>query len=341
MFLALSSSQRPSVRQLSHSGCGSAEERDLEGIRLQSDTGSDLEGVRKRCRIACYFQFMTDVRKIKFVSPETCWWCGKTGDSGEHKLKKSDVKRMFDEKVSTQPVWRFSGNAGDPSSDQGKKVQGPNSVELKFPKILCRECNNARSQEFDEAYALFSQYWCDNRDRLLEVRELDLREVYPDDWQNQAILLAKYLLKHVGCRLAEVGMEVPSSISAYLDGEERGFPQVHFGFYIDKSYSYLTDEMTKISKEPHEVMEISDLNPNFSDPMLVDSAFGPYVTRFLNCISGTFEVRSLVVEWVVPFERTVKPFEYPFRSSKYSLLQHDKSTKDQIVEIVAQSGFPD
>jgi hypothetical protein len=284
---------------------------------------------------------MTDVREIKFVSPGTCWWCGKAGDSGEHKLKRSDVKRMFDDKVSTQPVWRFSAAVGDSLSNQGKKVQGPNSGELKFPKVLCQECNNAQSQPFDKAYSLFSQYWCDNRTRLLKARELDLRKVYPGNWQNQAILLTKYFLKHIGCRLAEVGMEVPPSIPAYLDGKDRRFSPVHLGFYIDRSYSYLTDELTKISGEQHEVMAISDLNWQFSDRMLVDSAFGARETRFLNAIWGTIEVRSLVIEWIVPFEQVVKPFKYPFRSPTYCLRRHDKLTKDQIVEMVAQSGFPD
>lgn len=92
------------------------------------------------------------------------------------------------------------------------------SPQVRFEPSLCAPCNNDRSQPFDRAYQIFSDYvW--GRPSLWRARYLDMADVYGPTWQQEVVQLARYVAKHIGCRMAHERFPVPPSLSRFLDGE--------------------------------------------------------------------------------------------------------------------------
>jgi hypothetical protein len=87
---------------------------------------------------------------------------------------------------------------------------------VKFPKSMCGECNNARSQPFDRAYEKFSTYLMNTRVRT--SAGIDFEDVYGASWESETLALARYYAKHFGCRMVRSEFPVPSSLRGFLDG---------------------------------------------------------------------------------------------------------------------------
>ncbi|KJL17558.1 hypothetical protein RL72_03807 [Microbacterium azadirachtae] len=148
-----------------------------------------------------------------------CWWCGARADSREHKWKKSEVVRLFG-----------TGSYGDSvqwvHSHGVEAVRGPKAAALMFSPTLCGNCNGTRSQPFDDAYALFSNYLIDHHDDLLAAQSLDFADVYGEAMPVQLPLLARYYAKHIGCRIAEKAGRVPDDLVEFLDLARNTVPSV-------------------------------------------------------------------------------------------------------------------
>lgn len=138
-----------------------------------------------------------------------CWICGKPADTAEHILKRTDLAKLFQEqKEDLEDI---------PFILRGKKpvrLQSPKSKHVKFPKSLCRNCNGAFTQPFDEAYASFTD-WFDNKENGKTVekqRVIDFKEVYGSDWQDKQLNLFRYFAKIFGCYLDMRGIPVPPDV---------------------------------------------------------------------------------------------------------------------------------
>ncbi|WP_203566852.1 hypothetical protein [Aestuariimicrobium ganziense] len=158
----------------------------------------------------------------------TCWWCGKVADSLEHRHKRTDLERLWE--GSRAPVW--GGDGG-----RVETLRGPNSKSrsVRFGAVLCQNCNNARSQPFDRAYEVFSAALVDGMDGWWEADGVDLGAIYGPEWRTEALKLARYHVKNMGCQMADHGVRPPQSMVAFLDGEP-SMPDV--GLYLVKSESH-------------------------------------------------------------------------------------------------------
>lgn len=130
----------------------------------------------------------------------TCWWCGEPANSREHKFKKTDIERAFGRGPYRE------GRTLVKQGDSGRQtdVTGSRSKVFKFEPMICASCNGVRSQPFDRAYDLFMDYIFENEDVLLRTGEVDLRDIYGDDWEEKALDLGRYFVKHICCRLGNV-----------------------------------------------------------------------------------------------------------------------------------------
>lgn len=145
----------------------------------------------------------------KSAPPTSCWWCGSTAPlTQEHKFKKTDLLRMLDE----DGLMRGDGDAVHKIRSVAK------SPGVRFRHSLCAKCNNERSQPFDYAYDAFSEYLWSNQAPLWRKRHLDLREVYSEDWKLHSLHLARYVAKHMACRMVNDGYEVPPGVVPFLEG---------------------------------------------------------------------------------------------------------------------------
>ena len=139
-----------------------------------------------------------------------CWWCGVVADSREHKHKKTDMTREFGPGPYIGDLGVVRG-----FEETLRPVQGPGSDELKFARVLCATCNNARSQPFDMAHDAFMTFVANNENSILRTRRFRFSDVYGGEWRSNRENLAKYYVKHVGCRLAQAGIKVEQPILDY------------------------------------------------------------------------------------------------------------------------------
>lgn len=190
-----------------------------------------------------------------------CWWCGAVADTGEHKFKRTDLVSRFG--AGPWPVGEgiAHGTVGQPHL---KHPQSTRSDSLKFSNSLCRDCNNVRSQPADNAYSVFSKRIFDFEGAVLSQSCFFWSTMFGrDNWHAQAQDVARFLVKHACCRLADAGVEVPPETVAFLDGTG---PNVNFRFEMqirDDSREWNAHQ-TRVHGSPSPSEWLDDLMCSFS-----------------------------------------------------------------------------
>jgi hypothetical protein len=189
-----------------------------------------------------------------------CWWCGQAADSGEHKYKRTDLVREF----GIGP-WKGQNAVSHVVSQKPKDLQSPGATGLKFSKILCGTCNSARSQRFDHAYEQFAAYITDEEDRILSETGFRWSDIFGREWKNGRNLVTAYWIKHIGCRLAEGGIEVDPRISEFLDnpGSIRNVP-LRMELQIQEDLEALTRHLRQSHGQDFPSLWIGDLSCTYS-----------------------------------------------------------------------------
>jgi len=137
----------------------------------------------------------------------TCWICQAPADSAEHRIKKSDLVRVYGKGP-------YVGGAA-PAHVRNQKVtnvQGPRSGRLKYPPSLCHKCNTTGTQPFDRAYDHFISWLYKNEPTVLGKRLINFEDVYGADFAAGQLNLFKYFVKSFGCRLRDSGQVVPPDL---------------------------------------------------------------------------------------------------------------------------------
>ncbi|MEU6535888.1 hypothetical protein [Streptomyces sp. NPDC047000] len=156
------------------------------------------------------FASESDLAACRIPPSGLCWWCGAVAGTREHKFKLSDLKRLSVD--SSEPlIW------GD-GETQANVRSLRKSDKVKFSANLCANCNNSRSQKFDFAYEKFSDYVWQRQKSLWRARYIDMHQIYGANWGDEVLNLARYIVKHAGCRIANDGFPVPPAFSDFLNG---------------------------------------------------------------------------------------------------------------------------
>jgi hypothetical protein len=138
-----------------------------------------------------------------------CWWCGAPATTREHKYKRTDLDSMGSD---GELMW-----GGDPDRPYVVKSHRRDPA-VRFIKSLCAPCNNARSQPFDRAYDIYSNYVRDNLATLWFQDGIDMAAIFGGDWRSLEANLARYFIKHFGCKLVEEGLTPPQQMVDFLNG---------------------------------------------------------------------------------------------------------------------------
>lgn len=134
---------------------------------------------------------------VDSVAAGRCWWCGGTGETQEHRIKRSDLTAEFGARWS-EPLVHL--RSGEPPG----RIQSPDSQRVRFrSKSLCAKCNNELSQPFDEAYSELVGFALAHTDSLTEALRLDLPRIWGCEWREQSLNVARYVVKHAFCQIAE------------------------------------------------------------------------------------------------------------------------------------------
>lgn len=168
-----------------------------------------------------------------------CWWCGALSNSREHKVKRTDVNRIYGKgpyKLEKLGIYNIGLNSDNPP----KPIQSSDSDYLKFEKCICQKYNNERSVPFGRAYDTFMDYVDKNLDNLKEESYIDVEKIYGRDYVEQKMNLFRYYSKHICCRLAINGYNIPLNIIQFLN-RETSLKDINFQFQI-KQYKIVFDK---------------------------------------------------------------------------------------------------
>lgn len=148
---------------------------------------------------------------------QTCWWCGSSDLSREHKYKKTDVDSLYGNSFFQNDKLALVKYRTD---NHALFIQGPDSELLKFKRSLCMKCNNSRSKQIDEAYAKVIDFYINNENLLKEKQVIDFADIFGNKWRENKVNFYKYCVKHIGCRLVDADISPSRNMIKFLDDSE-------------------------------------------------------------------------------------------------------------------------
>ena len=154
-----------------------------------------------------------------------CWICGAIANSGEHIVKKTDLKRHMNNVSQSSPIHhRRIGQKKRP-------IGGFNAEALKHEKSICIQCNGALTQKHDEAWDKLSEYL--NVTTLPRGANVKLDSVFPSNAQEQFKFVHLYFAKLFGCKVNESELVLSTSdIAQSIKSDSECLP-----LYIKVSHS--------------------------------------------------------------------------------------------------------
>jgi hypothetical protein len=158
--------------------------------------------------------------RLRVIEAGKCWWCGAPADSREHKLKRSDLVREFG-----SPPYHEERTLQRVSKDGSQAIHGPGSRLFKFEPSMCARCNDTRSQPFDRAWDTLTHFLVDNEQTILARQEIDLRSVFRSAWRDGSANVARYVVKHLTCRMVQElpgPIQLDTALFEFLDGGDSG-----------------------------------------------------------------------------------------------------------------------
>ncbi len=169
-----------------------------------------------------------------------CWICGDIANSGEHKIKKSSLVKMYKNDFDKKTMLYCNEN-----NNTVNKLPEANSKKLKYLNTICSYCNNSRTQNFDIAYDIFFNYCLLNKEMILRRRMIDFFDVYGESFPKLQTDLFKYFVKLFGCDLHANGNKVPQDLINLLD-KSHFKTGLKISFAINETNYYLNNNIMGI-----------------------------------------------------------------------------------------------
>ena len=160
-----------------------------------------------------------------------CWICNNEAETGEHKFKSSDLKRLHGKQFDNSLILSLDGDEFN--------IQGPNSNLVKHNIPICKNCNNNLTSSHDKAYDKFIIESTKSFENLYESRYINVFNIYGDNWKNELRNFYKYFAKQIGCRISKFkGVEYPKSLSKFILKDEE-IQSLKLSFHIKEGVSAL------------------------------------------------------------------------------------------------------
>jgi hypothetical protein len=227
------------------------------------------------------------------ANPATCWWCGAPADTREHRIKRTDIIREFGHQPSKDHLLVSWARVSAP-------MRGPKGDVYKFKPSLCAQCNNVRSQPLDVAQERFARFLAEGGSVLAKTRLIRFADIYSG--QNaaaEAENLRRYFVKHVACRLSELGRPISRNIAAFMNQAEP-LRDIAFSFAFSSEMHRILQELPRGKSG---VVGDEDIT-SFTDP----------VSRKNYEIASEWVYRAFILRWLYRWdspEEPINPFSWP------------------------------
>lgn len=153
-----------------------------------------------------------------------CWICGDNADSGEHRVKASDIRRFFGKVSPETPVFLHS------DTHRNVRIHSARSNKLKTSKVICCRCNDTRTAEYDNAWDALRNELINSWNTVKKTRRFKLQSAFPGAVGRQSVNFHLFFVKLFGCRIADENMPIDLSEFSRSIMEDRPHPNVYLSF---------------------------------------------------------------------------------------------------------------
>lgn len=135
----------------------------------------------------------------------TCWICGTENTTGEHRLKRSDMKARFGHVSQRKPLFWHDSRL------RNQLVKGLNVAILKFNDSICAKCNNETTKRYDKAWEELSAYLRTLKRPIQIKHRIHLAKVFPGSVAQSMLDVHLYFVKLFGCAIVENSVAISLS----------------------------------------------------------------------------------------------------------------------------------
>lgn len=173
-----------------------------------------------------------------------CWICNKNkADSGEHIMQASDIGYSLKIKKGT-PFFIHH------EDKKNIKIQSIKSDLLKFSKVICSSCNNARTQPHDYSWSELSRFLSENS--FVAGSRIRFNRAFPYGTRKHMRNVQLHFVKKLGCAISDYGMPIDISTFSSAIMENKLHPNIYLGFATrpmgTEKIDVLVSDLTVISK---------------------------------------------------------------------------------------------
>ncbi|AZA92969.1 Uncharacterised protein [Chryseobacterium nakagawai] len=173
-----------------------------------------------------------------------CWICqNNEANSEEHKFKASDIRRQFGK--SFDAIY-YDGENSHPFNSPKDKL-------IKFPKVICIDCNNNQTRNADIAYTKFFESTDLINNMIETTNQINYQEIFGNDWKMSKMNLYRYFAKHAGCKIMTsnlLGYVDISQLRLFILGQER-ISNFYIKIYFNKVTKDFTDYLKRDQKNKY------------------------------------------------------------------------------------------
>jgi hypothetical protein len=102
-----------------------------------------------------------------------CWICRKIANTGEHLLKRSDLKKVYKGVSQKSPLYFHAG------AKKNIPIGSVDNERIKSKAKLCSDCNNSLTQPYDKAWEKLSEKLQDNFVIYRKAQKIDAKKIFP------------------------------------------------------------------------------------------------------------------------------------------------------------------
>ncbi len=162
--------------------------------------------------------------------------CGKgAGETREHRAKASDLRSIFGKPTQADPLYFHTAKR------RNFKVGSLKADVLKFSHRICIECNTARTQPHDRAWAVFSETLRSRRPCIAPGDSVRCNKIFPYDTRGALRNVHLYFVKAFGCQIVEGGIPIDIGPFARAILEGRSHPNLYLAFGSTPQYDALPE----------------------------------------------------------------------------------------------------
>lgn len=154
-----------------------------------------------------------------------CWICGALATTGEHKIKKSDLRSIFRWLSQKRPVFYHDKNV------RNRKIGSFQGAFLKFKSRLCAHCNGALTQPYDRSWEKMSEWLRGQKPPLQPDDVVCVSQIFEANAAEEMRNVQLFFTKIIGCQLIEAGVSFDQRALAdsILKGKANSLVYLKFG----------------------------------------------------------------------------------------------------------------